>query len=103
MKIAITGGTGFVGRELTKLLQQQGHDIFILTRKKSYEANGIHYIQWLTENAMPEAHLQSIDAFINLAGTSLNEGRWTDKRKRISTTVASLRPRKSYVLLKHLM
>ncbi|MGE7934724.1 TIGR01777 family oxidoreductase [Viridibacillus arvi] len=82
MKIAIAGGTGFVGRELTKLLQQQGHDIFILTRKKSYEANGIRYIQWLTDNAMPEVHLQRIDAFINLAGTSLNEGRWTDKRKK---------------------
>lgn len=97
MKIAITGGTGFVGSELTKLLQQQGHEIFILTRKKSHKTNGIYFIQWLTEDAMPEAHLQSIDAFINLAGTSLNEGRWTDKRKkdiydsRISATKEVLR------------
>lgn len=52
---------------------------------------------------MPEEHLQSIDAFINLAGTSLNEGRWTDKRKRTFTTVASLLQKKFYVLLKHLM
>ncbi|MBK3495804.1 TIGR01777 family oxidoreductase [Viridibacillus sp. YIM B01967] len=82
MKIAITGGTGFVGSELTKLLQQQGHEIFILTRKKSYSAKGIHYIQWLTKNAKPEEHLQNIDAFVNLAGTSLNEGRWTAERKK---------------------
>ena len=32
MKIAITGGTGFVGRELTELLLQKGHEVYILSR-----------------------------------------------------------------------
>ncbi|HWI49029.1 MAG TPA: TIGR01777 family oxidoreductase [Rummeliibacillus sp.] len=82
MKIAITGGTGFVGQELVKHLQQQGHEIVILTRKNNHLANGIQYIQWLSKNASPENYLDGIEAIVNLAGTSLNKGRWTEKQKR---------------------
>ncbi|MER2108461.1 MAG: TIGR01777 family oxidoreductase [Solibacillus sp.] len=81
MKIAITGGTGLVGKHLTELLQFYEHEVIILTRSERKEEDGIRYIKWL--NGMkPEAELEGIDAFVNLAGVSLNDGRWTDKRKK---------------------
>lgn len=82
MNIVIAGGTGFVGRKLTTLLIQQGHKVIILTRNPSSVQGNIQYVQWLTPNAAPEKHLQNIDAFVNLAGVSLNEGRWTPARKQ---------------------
>lgn len=84
MKIAITGGTGFVGNVLSEELIKHGHELFILTRnpdKQSAHEN-ITFIGWMTEGATPETHLDGIDAFINLAGESINSGRWTEERKR---------------------
>ncbi len=83
MKIVIAGGTGFVGQALTNLLQQQGHELFVLSRSNSRYENGIHYVQWLKEGARPEKELdEDIDAVVNLAGVSLNDGRWTKKQKK---------------------
>lgn len=84
MKIAITGGTGFVGNVLSDELLKDGHELFILTRnpdKQSAHEN-MTFIGWMTEGATPETHLDGIDAFINLAGESINSGRWTEERKR---------------------
>lgn len=81
MKIAITGGTGLVGKQLTALLQFYEHEVIILTRSKREVEDGIRYIQWLN-GVKPEAALEGIDAFVNLAGVSLNDGRWTDQRKK---------------------
>lgn len=81
MNIAITGGTGLVGRALTRQLQQHGHDVTILTRGESKTEDGITYIQYLQDGASPEDHLQHIDGFVNLAGVSLNSGRWTEETK----------------------
>ncbi|MCH7323245.1 TIGR01777 family oxidoreductase [Solibacillus sp. MA9] len=97
MKIAIAGGTGMVGRKLTELLQDKGHEILILTRGNSRMENNIRYVQWLTHNAKPELQLEHLDAFINLAGVSLNEGRWTEQQKqkiynsRMDSTTEALR------------
>lgn len=82
MNIVIAGGTGFVGKALTKLLQEQGHELFVLSRSNSKYENGIHYVQWLQDGARPEKELNNIDAFVNLAGVSLNDGRWTKKQKK---------------------
>lgn len=81
MKIAITGGTGLVGTKLTNILKAHGHDIIILTRSTNDSKDGIKYVQWLADEATPEIYLEGIDAIVNLAGVSLNEGRWTDERK----------------------
>ncbi|WP_391203896.1 TIGR01777 family oxidoreductase [Psychrobacillus sp. L4] len=82
MKIAITGGTGFVGRELTKLLVQKGHHVFILSRSTNKLLNDTTTIAWLTENSQPEKELEGIDAIVNLAGESINNGRWTVEQKK---------------------
>ncbi|MGI2329549.1 TIGR01777 family oxidoreductase [Planococcus sp. YIM B11945] len=82
MKIAITGGTGFVGKELTRLVHMQGWEVFVLTRHPKQSSLGITYVEWLTENAAPENQLEGIDAFVNLAGSSINDGRWSGKQKK---------------------
>ncbi|WP_422122659.1 TIGR01777 family oxidoreductase [Planococcus sp. X10-3] len=83
MKIAITGGTGFAGKEMTDLFRQQGHEIYVLTRSPKAQQGGVHYVEWLTDNAKPELELAGIDAFVNLAGSSINDGRWDDEQKRL--------------------
>lgn len=82
MKIVIAGGTGFVGKVLTRLLQENGHEIIILTRNKTVLEKDIQYVQWLQQGARPEQLLNTVDAFVNLAGISLNNGRWTKKQKK---------------------
>ncbi|RHW33351.1 TIGR01777 family protein [Neobacillus notoginsengisoli] len=82
MRIAIAGGSGFLGNALTDFFLEAGHDVFILTRRKKKSVrNGVTYIQWLEDGSEPERELEGIDAFINLAGESLNSGRWTEERK----------------------
>ncbi|MFZ3590960.1 TIGR01777 family oxidoreductase [Bacillus sp. DJP31] len=82
MNIAITGGTGFVGTALTMSFLKNGHNVYILTRhQKPSNENGLHYVQWLSEGSQPEAELENMDVFINLAGESINSGRWTEARK----------------------
>lgn len=84
MKIAIAGGTGFVGTALVEELVKEHHELFILTRhpEKYEKQDNISYIGWLNDGAVPEKELENLDAFINLAGESLNSGRWTSNRKR---------------------
>ncbi len=83
MKIAIAGGSGFVGKEITSHLLQKGHEVCILTRETGtkQKSPGVTYVQWLNDGDTPETELDGIDCFINLAGESLNSGRWTKKRK----------------------
>lgn len=84
MNIAIAGGTGFVGKALTDYLLNKNHTVYILTRNPSQKNSNpnLHYVEWLTPDSAPENELHKIDAFINLAGESLNSGRWTAERKQ---------------------
>lgn len=83
MRIAVAGGTGFVGNALVNELVKCGHEIIILSRtKKAGQSKQICYVTWLTEEADSLDQLQDIDIFINLAGESINSGRWTSDRKK---------------------
>lgn len=82
MKIAITGGSGFVGQEITKQLTDKGHEVYILTRSDKQSNGSVHMVKWLTNGAKPEEHAEGMDAWINLAGASINEGCWTSEQKQ---------------------
>ena len=86
MKIAITGGTGFVGRELTRLLLDRGDEVYVLTRNPKTAADKVTYVKWLTKDATPEEQLEGVDAFVNLAGASINDGRWNEEQKKLIYT-----------------
>lgn len=79
MKILLSGGTGLVGKRLTKMLVEAGHEVKILSRKKSNNSN---YIQWDVNNNYIEVDaLLGIDAIIHLAGEGIADKHWTEKRK----------------------
>ncbi|RWZ51298.1 TIGR01777 family protein [Halobacillus fulvus] len=84
MNIAVTGGTGFVGSKLTDALIQEGHHVYILTRspEKYKDTEQVTHVGWLKDDYNPAAKLQDVEAIVNLAGESLNSGRWTEERKR---------------------
>ena len=83
LKVAVAGGSGFVGNAIVRLLVEEGHQVYVLTRNKNKPTikNSIP-VEWLRENSRPERALEGVDAIINLAGTSLNSGRWTKKQKK---------------------
>jgi uncharacterized protein (TIGR01777 family) len=106
MKILMTGGTGFVGKTLTRELTAKGHSVTVLMRKVeagvslppgAISLEGDPTIRGAWQERVPEH-----EAFINLAGASIFT-RWTDEAKRairesrILTTrhlVEALAPRK---------
>ncbi|HEX2534416.1 MAG TPA: TIGR01777 family oxidoreductase [Chitinophagaceae bacterium] len=83
--IAITGGTGLIGRALTKALLREGYSIIILTRRPEQHTPeaGIRYAAWdpVRQHMDPEA-FAAADALIHLAGAGVAEGRWTAARKK---------------------
>ncbi|HGH7177005.1 TPA: TIGR01777 family oxidoreductase [Bacillus wiedmannii] len=91
MRIAISGGTGFIGTYLSTFFIQKGYNVSILTRNKTTEIShpNLQYVQWTPD--LQTFPLSSIDVVINLAGESINS-RWTKKQKesilnsRIQTT-----------------
>ena len=82
MKIAVTGGTGLIGKPLVKALTNAGHEVLVLTRTARPRHHGVTYVEWMTPTSKPETELQGIDAIIHLAGASINDGRWTHAQKQ---------------------
>lgn len=72
MKVVIGGGTGFLGTALATSLRADGHHVTIISR----HPRGPDQVAWTDKSAIAGA-----DVIVNLAGTSLDSGRWTASRK----------------------
>lgn len=89
LNILITGGTGYVGKKLTKSLHEKGYHTYILTRspEKQTDISNTTYLGY----EHPIEALPVIHGVINLAGESLF-GYWSKRKKeailtsRIETT-----------------
>ncbi|MCU9614833.1 TIGR01777 family oxidoreductase [Caldibacillus lycopersici] len=82
MKVVIAGGSGFIGKQLTELLVKNGHEVVILSRGIKKSSEKVAYVPWLTEEATPETELTKVDVVVNLAGVSINDGRWGGKHQK---------------------
>ncbi|MBU8908876.1 TIGR01777 family oxidoreductase [Desertibacillus haloalkaliphilus] len=104
MNIVIAGGSGFIGSALTERLTENGHHVYILTRStnKRSSSEKVTYLQWLTDTPFSIEEIGKVDAVINLAGESLNSGRWTKERKQRIVTSRETATRKLIELIKTL-
>ncbi len=86
MKLLITGATGFVGRALCLQLFREGHELLVVSRKKSLPVDwGLpsEVLSWdPTKQPCPRS-LDDIDGLVHLMGESVAESRWTPKRRKI--------------------
>lgn len=81
--ILITGGTGTIGKGLSKFLVSKQHQVIILTRHPRAGAGGISYAAWDPANKTIDVDaLQKADYIINLAGAGVADKRWSKKRKQ---------------------
>lgn len=82
MRIVIAGGSGLIGQKMTELLINAGHEVIVLSRNAKQAEGAISYVQWLQEGSLPEKEIGHADVFINLAGVSINDGRWTSEHQK---------------------
>lgn len=73
----LAGGSGFIGRTMKRILLNQGHQVDILSTRKSRDT-----IFWNPEKEFIESTFTCRDAFlINLAGAGVADQRWSSARK----------------------
>ncbi len=84
MRVLIVGGTGMIGRALTRSLIEKGHAVWVLTRRDDLTGmpSAIRLSKWdgRTENGWKDA-AQWAQVIVNLAGENIGAGRWTAARK----------------------
>lgn len=69
LRIAVTGGTGFVGARLIAALQAAGHETRALTRRPQEDAQGLKWIAGSLEDQAALGRLvEGADALIHVAG-----------------------------------
>lgn len=78
-KILITGGTGLIGSRLSKLLNDNNHDVSILTRNPKSKNE---YLWNISDGVIDEKAFHKLDYIIHLAGAGIADKRWTQKRKQ---------------------
>lgn len=90
MKVAITGGTGFVGSRLVEQLHKADHEILVLTRdaakaRRVFPERAFPKVTPVTYTPQQSGDWQAVidgcDGVVNLAGAPISE-RWTAAHKR---------------------
>jgi uncharacterized protein (TIGR01777 family) len=91
MKVAVTGATGFVGTHLVNRLQQEGHQILVLTRnaeraRRLFPTVAFPQVEIVAYTPLSSGDWQNriagCEGVVNLAGAPIAENRWTPERKQ---------------------
>lgn len=81
--ILISGGSGLVGRHLSKKLKEKGYNVCILSRASGRVTN-MSTISWDVDKKIIEKKaIETADFIIHLAGANIGDKRWTAKRRQL--------------------
>lgn len=81
-RVLITGGTGFIGRQLNSQLINMGYDVAIISRRKPIDSSLPIYCWDPLNNTMDDNAFSGCEYIIHLAGENIGDRRWTPKRKQ---------------------
>ena len=91
MKIAVTGGTGFVGSHLIDAALVAGHQLNALTRREQPERQGVSWIGGdLSSREALERLVNGVDAVIHVAGTISGRSAAAFEAGNVAGTLAML-------------
>lgn len=82
MNILITGGSGGLGRRLSKLLLAKGHSVSFLSRNPAKDIDIKTFIWDVNKGTIDEHCIDGVDTIVHLAGAGIADKRWTDQRKK---------------------
>jgi uncharacterized protein (TIGR01777 family) len=100
--ILITGGTGLIGKALSRALVDKGHKVIILSRQQNTSGTkgNPSYAHWdIEQQTIDKEAVASSDHIIHLAGAGVADKRWTNKRKK---EIVESRVKSSELLIKAL-
>ena len=81
-KIIIAGGTGFIGRFLSKHFVEQGDEVIVFTRSNRLDSEGVQYVKWDGESlGYWSSFLEDTDVLINMNGRSV-DCRYNEQNKQ---------------------
>lgn len=80
--ILITGGSGLVGRKLSRLLIEKGYKVIWLSRERYVKAEIPRYRWDYRRNEIDKEAVEQADVIIHLAGSNLGEDSWTRQKKQ---------------------
>lgn len=86
--VLLAGGSGLVGRALTRLMADEGFKVIVLSRShqgglRPRQDQRIWDARWDTDSLwMEPGVITQVDYIINLAGAGVADKRWSDARKQ---------------------
>lgn len=80
--ILISGGTGLVGKALTKRLITEGHEVRILSRNPQSSPQLKSFYWNVEKNEIDEKVFDGVEHIVHLAGSGIADKRWTNARKQ---------------------
>ncbi|OSS41371.1 Cell division inhibitor [Desulfurella amilsii] len=82
MNILITGGSGLIGKKLSRILAEKGHNVAILSRKQ--ETSNYKVYTWnIEQNQIDLKAIEESDCIVHLAGANIGEKPWSSSQKEL--------------------
>ncbi len=80
--ILLTGGSGLIGRQLTRLLLNKGYTVSHLSRRPGNNPQVKTFVWDIDNGIIDKSCIAGVDIVIHLAGAGIADKRWSDKRKK---------------------
>jgi uncharacterized protein YbjT (DUF2867 family) len=91
MKIAVTGGTGFVGSHFIDAALATGHEVRALTRRPQPDRGGVTWIDGsLSDRDSLRRLVDHCDAMVHIAGILNARGQASDEARKVEGTLQHL-------------
>ncbi len=82
MKYLITGGSGLVGNEITKILLASNNEVNWLTNSNKNKEK-VHSFKWnIDKNEIDLQCFKNVETIFHLAGAGVADKKWTPERKK---------------------